>query len=259
MAATTAKKNVFQLISQVQGELAKEGVDKGGDNKAQGYKYRRIEDVYNAISEKMAKAGLVCVPQVTGRDEKTFKTSRGNTMMHVVLQVQFVFHSMHDPESSVIAAAIGEGMDTGDKATNKAMSAAHKYALLTTFTIPTEGVMDSEDGNQHTLGDDPVPTTPEPTPPAPPPQAPDNISKQDALNVAMLAKKAGVEEAPFFKWLSSGAKRAIEVGKYEEIPQAILPKVIEELDKRLKAAEEAAATAPANNENPEDFDDDIPF
>ena len=35
-------------------------------------------------------------------------------------------------------------MDSGDKATNKAMSAAYKYAALQTFCIPTEGDNDAD-------------------------------------------------------------------------------------------------------------------
>ena len=39
-------------------------------------------------------------------------------------------------------------MDTSDKATNKAMSAAYKYAAFQTFAIPTEADNDA-DGHTH--------------------------------------------------------------------------------------------------------------
>jgi hypothetical protein len=38
----------------------------------------------------------------------------------------------------------GEAMDSGDKATNKAMSAAYKYACMQAFSIPTEGDNDAD-------------------------------------------------------------------------------------------------------------------
>src|SRR5690606_19364534 len=38
----------------------------------------------------------------------------------------------------------GEAMDSADKATNKAMSAAYKYAAFQTFCIPTEGDNDAD-------------------------------------------------------------------------------------------------------------------
>ena len=46
--------------------------------------------------------------------------------------------------TSVECSVIGEGMDSGDKATNKAMAIAHKYALLQTFCIPTEDMIDPD-------------------------------------------------------------------------------------------------------------------
>ena len=49
----------------------------------------------------------------------------------------------------------GEAMDSGDKATNKAMSAAYKYAAFQAFAIPTEG-NNSEDETHHVLPLDPV-------------------------------------------------------------------------------------------------------
>jgi hypothetical protein len=60
--------------------------------------------------------------------------------------------------SSLEAVVYGEAMDSGDKATNKAMSAAHKYALLQTFLIPTEDVEDS-DADETTAEPDHVPAS----------------------------------------------------------------------------------------------------
>ena len=37
-----------------------------------------------------------------------------------------------------------EGLDSGDKATNKALSAALKYALIQTFSIPTEDMAEAD-------------------------------------------------------------------------------------------------------------------
>jgi hypothetical protein len=41
-------------------------------------------------------------------------------------------------------SVVGEAMDSGDKATNKAMSAAFKYACMEVFCIPTEGTPDAD-------------------------------------------------------------------------------------------------------------------
>jgi hypothetical protein len=46
--------------------------------------------------------------------------------------------------SSVTTVITGEAMDSGDKATNKAMSVALKYALLQMFLIPTDDMRDPD-------------------------------------------------------------------------------------------------------------------
>ena len=59
-----------------------------------------------------------------------------------------------------ITATYGEAMDSADKSTNKAMSAAYKYMCLQVFCIPTEGDNDA-DG---TTPDMIKPQTPAPKP-----------------------------------------------------------------------------------------------
>ena len=49
--------------------------------------------------------------------------------------------------SYIDAVVVGEGMDSGDKATNKAMSVAFKYACFQTFCIPTENLIDDPDAD----------------------------------------------------------------------------------------------------------------
>lgn len=43
-------------------------------------------------------------------------------------------------------------MDSGDKASNKAMSAAYKYAAIQTFCIPTEGDNDADSTTHEVRG-----------------------------------------------------------------------------------------------------------
>ena len=64
-------------------------------------------------------------------------------MLHVVVDMNFHFTSAIDGSVCTVRMA-GESMDTGDKATNKAMSAAYKYACMQTFCIPTEGDNDAD-------------------------------------------------------------------------------------------------------------------
>lgn len=119
-----------------------DSISKGRDNKQQGYKFRGIDDVYNALHKVFATHGVFTVPTVL--DEKTeIKTTKSGTeLIYRILKIKFTFFA--EDGSSFDAIVIGEGMDSGDKASNKAMAVAHKYALLQVFAIPTEEPKDPE-------------------------------------------------------------------------------------------------------------------
>jgi hypothetical protein len=135
--------NVYQLIAAITGELAKEGISKDKKNLQQGYNFRGIDDVYSALSNKLAKYGLCILPKVTARDVSEKTTAKGGTLFYTILTMDYTFVSSHDGTTHTITV-IGEAMDSGDKSTNKAMSAAYKYACLQTFCIPTEGDNDAD-------------------------------------------------------------------------------------------------------------------
>ena len=49
--------NVYQCINAVAAEIAREGIAKGRRNQQQGYNFRGIDDVYNALAPVIAKHG----------------------------------------------------------------------------------------------------------------------------------------------------------------------------------------------------------
>ena len=134
---------VYKAIAAVQGELAKVGIAKANRNSQQGYNFRGIDDVYAALSPLLAKHGLCVIPRVIERTMLEKTTSKGNPLFYVTVRAEFDFVSSEDG-SKHTAATFGEAMDSGDKATNKAMSAAYKYAAFMTFAIPTEGDNDAD-------------------------------------------------------------------------------------------------------------------
>jgi hypothetical protein len=136
-------KNVYQLIAGVSAEIAKQGISKDRNNTQQGYKFRGIDDVYNALAPVMASAGLVILPRILSRTQTERTTPKGGVLFFVTVEAEFDFVSSHDGSKHTIRT-FGEAMDSGDKATNKAMSAAYKYAALQTFCIPTEGDNDAD-------------------------------------------------------------------------------------------------------------------
>lgn len=140
---------VYAAINAVQGELAQAGIAKDRKNTQQGYNFRGIDDVYNALSPLLAKHGLCILPRILTRSVEEKVTQKGGVLFYVTVEAEFDFVCAEDGSSHVVRT-FGEAMDSGDKATNKAMSAAYKYAAFQAFAIPTEGDNDA-DSQTHQL------------------------------------------------------------------------------------------------------------
>lgn len=134
---------VYKAINAVQGELAKSGIGKDSENKFDNYKFRGIDAVYNALSPLLAKHGLCILPRMLGRSCEERTSKGGGALFYVTVDAEFDFVSAEDGSKHTIKT-FGEAMDRGDKATNKAMSAAYKYAAFQAFAIPTEGDNDAD-------------------------------------------------------------------------------------------------------------------
>jgi hypothetical protein len=135
---------VYQAINAVQTELAKVGITKSRTNQqGASYKFRGIDDVFNTVSPLMAEHGLCILPRVLTRECVERQTKAGGAIFYVTVEVEFDFVSAEDGSKHTVKT-FGEAMDTSDKATNKAMSAAYKYAALQAFAIPTEGDNDAD-------------------------------------------------------------------------------------------------------------------
>ena len=140
---TTSVAAVYGLIAKVSADLSHEGISKDRQNKTQGYQFRGIDDVYNALAPILANHGLVILPRIIGRSVTERETKNGGVLFYVVVEAEFDFVAAVDGSRHTIRT-YGEAMDSADKATNKAMSAAYKYAAFQTFCIPTEGDNDAD-------------------------------------------------------------------------------------------------------------------
>lgn len=136
-------KTVYQLIAAVSSDIAQEGISKSRRNQQQGYSFRGIDDVYNSLAPVLAKHGLVILPRILSRDLTERASAKGGALFSVVVEAEFDFVSSHDGSRHTVKT-YGEAMDSADKATNKAMSAAYKYAAFQAFCIPTEGDNDAD-------------------------------------------------------------------------------------------------------------------
>lgn len=134
---------VYAAIAKVMAAVGKDGIQKDRKNEQQGYKFRGIDDVYNALSSHLAAAQLVILPRVLSRSVTERTTKSGTALFYVVLDVEFDLVSAEDGSKHTVRT-VGEAMDSGDKATNKAMSAAYKYMAMEVFCIPTDADNDAD-------------------------------------------------------------------------------------------------------------------
>lgn len=134
---------VYGSIADVMGKMSKVGIGKNNKNAAQGYKFRGIDDFFNALAPFLSEFRLLILPRVKSRSVTERETKSGGVLFYVVLDVEFDFVSALDGSKHTVQV-VGEAMDSGDKASNKAMSAAYKYACMEAFCIPTEGDNDAD-------------------------------------------------------------------------------------------------------------------
>ena len=135
---------IYSLIGEAMrkvGAIGKDSTATNGNGK-QMYKFRGIDAVYNALNPVMADLGLFIVPEVLEQTREERKTVSGSTLIYSILKVKF---SMYAPDGSHVDGVVtGEGMDSGDKASNKAMSVALKYFCFELLMIPTEEMVDPD-------------------------------------------------------------------------------------------------------------------
>lgn len=147
---------VYAAINRVTEALVAHGIEKTRQNKDQNFMFRGIDDVYQAVAPLLAKNGLCVLPNVVSRTVEARKTKSGGDTYNVAVRVEFSFVSAKDGSAHIVATC-GEANDTQDKATNKAMSAAYKYACFQAFCIPTEGDNDADAGRdsgwEHQMAD----------------------------------------------------------------------------------------------------------
>lgn len=158
---------VYKAIAAVQAELATVGIGKGKTNTQQGYKFRGIDDVYDVLAPVLAKHGLCILPRVLARTFTERQAKSGGVLFSVIVECEFDLVSAEDGSKHTIRT-FGEAMDSADKGTNKAMSAAYKYAAFQTFCIPVD-VEDADAITPEVKGKKPEPQKkappPSPTPP----------------------------------------------------------------------------------------------
>ena len=134
------KRTVFEALGLVMADL--DAIKKGQKNQSQGFMFRGIDDVYNAVHPLFAKYGVIMAPSVLHSKSEDRESKSGAKSVTRVLTVAY---NVYGPAGDFITmVSEGEGADFGDKATSKALSIAHKYAILQLLCIPTEDIAEPD-------------------------------------------------------------------------------------------------------------------
>lgn len=132
---------IYAQMAKINSEIT--AISKEMKNQKQGWKFRGIDQIYDTLHPILAKNGVFILPEVLTETTEERVSDRGNPIMTRLYKIKYNF--VADDGSSVSCVVMGEGMDYGDKAGNKAMSIAQKYAFFQVFTIPIEGAVDDPD------------------------------------------------------------------------------------------------------------------
>jgi len=139
----SATGDIYKRIVAIMREIPAIGKDR--KNTQQGYQFRGIDDVYNLVHPIMAKHGVFMICEILSDTSSERPAKSGGIL--ITRSARIRYHFVAEDGSSIATEVIGEGMDSGDKAANKALSIGQKYAVLQTFMIPTDDPKDPENDN----------------------------------------------------------------------------------------------------------------
>lgn len=173
-------------------------INKGQKNQQQGFMYRGVDVVMNVLQPLLIKHKVFVTPEVLESTREERQTQRGGNLIYTTLRVRYTFWT--DDGSSVSAVVQGEGMDSADKSSNKAMSVAFKYACFQVFCIPTEEMIDPDADTPPDSGKKPPKAAQKPAPAQNPAPAPAQLDKvicpKCGKQVLSAADKGGKMRTP---------------------------------------------------------------
>lgn len=141
----TGKSLIYTKMSNVMKDIG--AVTKDQKNTVQGFKFRSIDAFVNALHPALTKHGVFMAPKALSYSNELREVTRSNGKAgvdkHVAIMMEYTFYA-EDGSSVTVGPIPAEGLDSGDKATNKALSAALKYALIQTFSVPTEDMAEAD-------------------------------------------------------------------------------------------------------------------
>lgn len=185
--------DIYKAISNVMAEIGAIPKDKQC-TQGSGFKYRGIDSVMDALHPILSKNKVFIVPEVLEQAREERQSKNGGVLTYSICKIKYTFYT--EDGSNVSSVVIGEAMDSGDKATNKSMAIAFKYACFQVFCIPLE---DDPDKDVHELKGNGKSIKPEPPKKDDKPEPPQKVEKsslEQRLTTIYMRCKNG------FKWNS---------------------------------------------------------
>lgn len=203
---------IFNAILNIMEGL--EPVQKNKVNPSQHYKYRGIEDIYSALNPMLIANKVILIPELLSHNLTDFNSAKGSLLFRAIVSMKYTFKSTIDG-SEAHCIMTGEGMDTGDKATPKAISMAFKYMAFQMFCIPVPD--DSADAEKQ---DHEVKRI-EPSKPITPNQIADSKQPEKWLNRTNKDGSVTLEWTNILKGISDGKiNSVVDVRKYYKVSKA---------------------------------------
>lgn len=127
---SSAREVILAVMHEVQ------GVAKRDRNSSQGFNFRGIDAVMSKVGPALRNAGGFILPEIKSAEHSIALTAKGSQVNVVHLTVAFGIYGL-DGEP-IVGTVAAEAMDSGDKATAKAMSVALRTFLLQVLALPTD-------------------------------------------------------------------------------------------------------------------------
>lgn len=131
---------IYAAVNSIMAEIP--AIAKTNINKDQKFAFRGIDDVYFAVNPVFAAHNVFMRAEILEIKREERPSKSGGVLTFVQARVRY--HLVTVDGSSLTTESMGEGMDSADKATAKAMAIAHKYAILQMFCIPTAEAKDPD-------------------------------------------------------------------------------------------------------------------
>lgn len=139
--------SIHELLPQAMKEIGVVGKDQQFSGGKVKYNFRGIDDALSVCQPVFAKLGITPATEIIHYESDDVTIGQYNTPgYHVKLLMKVTFHAPDG--TSVSSVMAGEGLDTSDKATNKAMAAAFKYALWYTLCVATKEMGDDDSDHE---------------------------------------------------------------------------------------------------------------